>query len=221
MTAQIDLHSSFLVTSHSSPAMRTFIAIELPPPLQAYVRDTQARLRRMLPPQTERTLRWTQADKVHLTLRFLGETNADQCTQLTEALNAVGAQHARLQLSLQGLGAFPQLPKPSVLWLGVAGEVSALLTLQQDIEETVHAAGFAAETRPFAPHLTIARVQRDAPNAERRRLGHLLRQTTNEKRVSPSFTAPEIVHMRSDLHPSGAVYSVLTRYRLGGLVGAG
>ncbi len=194
--------------------MRTFIALELPQSIQAFIMEQQEALQGTLSPDVRKLLRWTPATKAHLTLRFLGETNDTQSERLSSALAVIGANHAPLSLALQDAGCFPHCSKPSVLWLGLGGDLKGLGELQAEVEAVARSAGFAPETRAFAPHLTIARVHRTSSVAARRQLGDEFRQAALSSSVSPVFVATEFVHMQSQLKPVGAVYTPLARFRL-------
>ena len=194
--------------------MRTFIALELHQSIQAFVVARREALQDALSPDARKLLRWTPAAKTHLTLRFLGETDDAQCERLDAALTAVVSNHGPLSLALEGAGCFPHCAKPSVLWLGLSGDLESLSELQAQIETAVQRAGFAPETRPFAPHLTIARVHRTSSAADRRQLGDEFRQAALDSPASPVFIATEFIHMQSQLKPAGAVYTPLVRFRL-------
>ena len=196
--------------------MRTFIAIELDGSLASFVAETQAMLQRILSPASNRLVRWTHPEKAHLTLRFLGETDEDARRRITAELARVAADHDGLRLGLNKLGCFPKPQQPSVLWLGFSGDLEALQTLQSAVEMVARSAGFVAEKRAFKPHLTIGRVQRNAASAALRRLGEeFARIAAMQDVVSPPVEVDELVYMRSDLQPTGAVYTPLARFSLG------
>lgn len=196
--------------------MRTFIAIELDDSLAAFVADTQTMLQRTLSPASNRLVRWTHPEKAHLTLRFLGETDEDARRQIAAEVARVAADHNALRLGLNKLGCFPKPQQPSVLWLGFTGDLAVLQALQSAVETVARDAGFAAEKRAFKPHLTIGRVQRNAASASRRRLGEeFARIASMQEVVSPPVQVDELVYMRSDLQPTGAVYTPLARFSLG------
>lgn len=193
--------------------MRSFIAIEFSHPvhhqLQANGDHLRAYLRRQNAPVC---LRWSAVDNIHLTLRFLGETTAAQAQIIATGLRAAAMQHAPFTLTLGGVGGFPTVRQPRVVWLGVGGDVGQLHALQAAVEQTVQLAGFAAEERPFAAHITLARAQRDATKEQLRAVGSHL-ATYNVTTPIPVYV-DAVVHMRSDLRPSGAVYTRLAHFPL-------
>jgi 2'-5' RNA ligase len=194
--------------------MRTFIAIELPTSLQDQIGQRQQILKtRLRAYGLERLVRWTAVEKMHLTLRFLGETDEGQRSHVAASLEAIAAAHPLFSLGLGTLGCFPNCHRPSVIWLGMRGDLEPLSALQARIEEAARAAGFEADKRPYTPHLTIARIRRQAGSQARRKLGQAL-QDTPLPAPPPPFTVDRIAFIQSVLKPSGAVYTALGRYPL-------
>lgn len=126
---------------------RLFVAIELP----AVIKDGLLALREELA-----GARWVNPAQLHLTLRFIGEVD-DQTTETIRASLAT-IRRAPFQLAMSGVGHFPRSKEPRILWAGMQGDDNLLL-LQREVEHAVQRAGFPGETRPFAPHITIARLK--------------------------------------------------------------
>ena len=203
----------------TAPLLRTFVAIELPPPARQEVQERQRHLRGALDQEGLGDLmRWTLASNLHLTLRFLGDTSAAQREQIETALAALAAGAPPLRLAVHQLGAFPSLRKPNIVWLDFAGDLPALLPLQGAIEAAAQAAGFAAEERAFAPHLTIARAQKNAAPPLLARAGEALRAVAAAAPAAPPalFAVERIYLIRSDLRPAGPVYRPLAVFDLRG-----
>lgn len=195
--------------------MRAFIAIEIPAQLQNRLTSVSQALAALL--EGERSaLRWSGAEKFHLTLRFLGETDADQQRCIDRTLREVASVSSPFGLTLGGLGAFPAWRKLRVLWAGVGGDVGALQRLQTGVETGVQACGFAAERQAFNPHITLARASRDADRLRTARAGALLAAQTEMAQSLGHWEVSELVLMRSDLQPGGAVHTPQGRYPLGG-----
>ena len=203
--------------------MRTFIAIELPPEIRDYILHRQRQLRAALAPSGLTTcFRWTAVQNIHLTLRFLGDTDRAQQGRITAGLTEAAQDWRRFDLCMGGVGCFPNFRQPNVLWLGVNGDIDALQDMQRTVEQLARAAGFEAESRAFSPHLTIARAQRERTRADLQRAGEML-QGLAEQSLSdagdgspaPCFPVTEVVHMHSDLRPAGPVYASLSIHRLG------
>ena len=197
--------------------MRTFIAVEIPEQLRSRLAAVAGELAALLAEHNAVSpLRWSDAEKYHLTLRFLGETTPAQRQQVSEMLEEAAAGSAPFSLALSGLGAFPNWRKMRVLWVGVAGEVKTLHGLQTRVEIGVQACGFAAESQTFHPHATLARVGREAETALLAQAGTRLAAQTKLAQSLGQWTVSELVLMQSELRPGGSVYTALGRFRLAG-----
>ena len=115
-------------------------------------------------------------------------------------------------LEVEGLGVFPNLRRVQVVWVGVSGEVDKLAQLQQRLESNLAGLGFAPESRPFTPHLTLARLRDRASLDERQRFGQLIAGTKFE--TAYSFQVDAISLMRSQLTREGAIYSRISSVEL-------
>ncbi len=200
--------------------MRTFIAIELPPSVQNSIDQMQMQLQAVLRDrQLADSIRWTPVAKIHLTLRFLGETNASQYEIITRQLTEFATQQSALRLTLGTIGCFPNFRAPNVVWLGLQGELAALQHLQKQIEQIAREVTFVSENQPFAPHITLGRARRHSDKAEIRRAGAALQDfhaelETGQRQLMPidPFVVDQIVYMESELRPEGAHYTPLARY---------
>ncbi len=190
--------------------LRAFIAVELPPAardaVEGVIRDLRAR--------TGDGVRWVRPEGVHLTLKFLGDIDAYTVPALSQALDRCAAPAAPFDLCLEGVGAFPNARRPRVVWVGLGGGLEALLGLQQSIEGELEALGYARERRAFTPHLTLGRVRDRLPPTQGRALSEALGVVS----VQPGVGMPvrEVSLIKSDLRPSGAVYTRLHAAGLGG-----
>ena len=137
--------------------MRLFFAIELSDALRVSLDHAIAPLR-----AAEPGLAWVAAEKLHLTMKFLGETSEDDAERLIAAANLVAARHRPLEMTLGGVGAFPNFRRARVVWIGVESE-PRLELLHHDLEVACGDAGFEVEGRPFRPHITLARVRTPLP----------------------------------------------------------
>jgi 2'-5' RNA ligase len=197
--------------------MRTFIAIELPTPVQEFIAARQQSVRATLDERGAAPgLRWVPTEKLHLTLRFLGDTTTAQRQAMHAHLGLIAGRHGSFDLAPSALGCFPNMGRPSVIWLGLDGNGAKLQALQRDVEDAAQQAGFAAESRAYAPHLTLARVDRSLPSAARRHLSQVLAEIvrTPAPVTPPAFAVDSFVHMQSVLKPAGAEYTVLARFAL-------
>jgi 2'-5' RNA ligase len=132
--------------------VRLFIAINFPALLRTNLHEATKPLRDAAP-----TAKWVDTDRLHLTIRFLGQQPESTVAPLVDALRAVGKRFDPIALELGGLGAFPNLRRPRVVWMGVKGDPKLEL-LHHDVETACGELGFEVEGRPFRPHLTLARA---------------------------------------------------------------
>ncbi|TEU04748.1 MAG: RNA 2',3'-cyclic phosphodiesterase [Dehalococcoidia bacterium] len=190
--------------------IRAFIAIELPDP----VKDSLSSLEDRLRPAEHPYVKWVDPQGIHLTLKFLGNIAPDQVPRIIEAITLASQGTSPLKLQIGGLGAFPNLQRPRVIWVAVTGEVDPLIALQRGMDQALVPLGFAIERRPFSPHLTLGRLRERASLVERNSIGKLVMATKSEG--SPAQEVKQISLMRSTLTPSGAIYSRLASIELKG-----
>jgi 2'-5' RNA ligase len=189
------------------PSLRVFCAVELPEWVRERAAAHIADLRGLLP---DVRAGWERPEKLHLTLKFLGEIEQGRAPDLCGAASRAARCAPPLDLRLEGAGSFPPRGLPRVLWLGVADDSGALARLQQLLEDECALCGFAREGRPFRPHLTIARLRK--PDGARR-----LAALHHEKGFAGAeFTVRELVVLRSELGPKGSRYTELARHPLTG-----
>ncbi len=190
--------------------IRAFIAIELPDPFKDSLSSLEDRLR----PAEHPYVKWVDPQGIHLTLKFLGNIATDQVPRIIEAITLASQGTSPLKLQIGGLGAFPNLQRPRVIWVAVTGEVDPLIALQRGIDQALVPLGFAIEKRPFSPHLTLGRLRERASPVERNSIGKLVMATKSEG--NPAMEVNQISLMRSTLTPSGAIYSRLASIELKG-----
>lgn len=189
---------------------RTFIAVELPNAARAALQAHIARLGRALP-----HVRFQPPDSLHLTLAFLGELDDEQLAAATQAAIAAAASTAPpFTLTVAGLGVFGPPYAPRVLWCGVGGDVPALLRLQAALADQLEVAGFPREERPFAPHLTLARLKQPLDSAALQRLSGIL---ANPSVAKTPFAVDSLSVMKSELLRPAARYTCLCACPLGAL----
>ena len=135
--------------------MRAFIAVELPDQTKQELVDMAAQLRR-----SGVRASWVRPERMHLTLRFLGEIGEDQAEAAGEFLASAYAGRDVFECRLHGAGAFPNARRPNVLWAGIAPLEGGLAETQAVAEEAAQRIGLKAERRSFHPHLTLGRIRR-------------------------------------------------------------
>ena len=197
--------------------IRAFVAIELDPNLRSALAQLQTRLKssipRLLPPGAR--IQWVRPDSIHLTLKFLGDTDEARLGDIERALALVGASQTRFSLDVGALGVFPDLRAPRVLWVGLSSQKedqghahasNQLVRLAGDVDQAMATLGYPTENRPFSPHLTLARVKEHA-----REVGKALADSGAMQHPQSLGTLPvhAIALMKSELKPSGAVYTRL------------
>lgn len=198
--------------------MRTFLCIEMPPAIQTLVRQVQQAIETVLAAvQQDQTIRWTAPAAVHLTVRFLGETTKEQYQALQGPLAQLTGEQKPFGLTVQEIGCFPNTHAPTIVWLGLQPEGEALFHLQKQVEQAVQSVGFAAEPKPFRPHLTIGRLRHTIGRTQQRAIGQQLARVpalpTLAHASAPRFAVTRLVHMQSHLEPTGAHYTPLQVYK--------
>ncbi|NDJ52061.1 MAG: RNA 2',3'-cyclic phosphodiesterase [Chloroflexi bacterium] len=181
---------------------RLFIAFELPEHILELMQAVQADLQKVMP---RSAMRWVRPEGIHLTLVFLGDVGPDRIPTLTKTMAEVAARHHPMSLGIEGLGVFPNLRRPSVLWLGVKGDLKPLAAAQDDLADELVPLGFKKETRPYRPHLTVARIKREASRADQENVGKLVDRAN--LRVDGHWQVRAMSLMRSQFEPGGSIYT--------------
>jgi 2'-5' RNA ligase len=184
--------------------IRVFTALELPIAVTHHLRDCIQALQRVA---ARVNVRWVRPEGIHLTLKFYGEVPEAQIPELQQVVANAATKHNPLRLSLNGLGGFPNLKRPRVIWAGLAGQLAELAQLQQAVERGSEAFGFAPEARSFSPHLTLGRVNGPLRPADQQALTHAL--ATLPPLTGPGFALDALSLIRSELQRGGAVYTPL------------
>ena len=188
--------------------VRSFIAIELPDELKLGLAQLEAKLKMSNQPW----VKWVDPYSIHLTLKFLGSIGVDRTGEVTKAMEAAVQGVPPFRLEVKDLGAFPSLRRVQVAWVGVSGEVDKLSQLQRLLESNLARLGFAPESRPFTPHLTLARLRNQASLDERQSFGELIATTKFEAAYTVKVDAISL--MKSQLTGEGAIYSRISSVEL-------
>lgn len=184
--------------------MRLFVAVEFPEAVRRRAWRATAPLR-----EADLPVKWVGPERLHLTLKFLGEADEGKVPAVGEALERAAGSVGPLALRLAGVGAFPSLGAPRVLWIGVEGPPE-LERLHEAVEEALAELGFEREERDFHPHVTLGRARRGSGG-----LGGAER-LVERLEVDVACTADDVRLVRSVLGPEGARYSVVSSHALGG-----
>ena len=182
--------------------LRAFIAVEIPLEIRQAVYKATAGLQEKISP----LIRWVPLENMHLTLKFLGDISPSSLDMLSQMLRAETELFNCFDLQLTGLGSFPNLKRPRVIYIGIQAP-AAMETLQRGIESASRRLGYESEERGFSPHLTIGRVKQNVTSTEQQTIRRALEAMT----VDFLGTARvDSIHLyKSDLRPTGSVYTRL------------
>ena len=192
--------------------LRLFVACELP----GDVRDGLGRVEADLRRGDRVGLRWVRPEGIHVTLKFLGGVDETRVEEITAAL-AAAIEPFELRLRPATVGGFPSAglragggARLRVIWVGLEGDIEGLAALAARVEAALQPLGFPAERRPFAAHLTLARVPDRASAVERRELSELVGGYRMPE--LPPMVLTQVALMRSILGPNGSVYNRLAGF---------
>lgn len=183
--------------------MRTFIAVELTEEFKKKIEELQTPLKRI-----NADVSWVKPGNVHATLKFLGEVPEDKIERVFEGTEKALERMRGFKLSLKDLGCFPNLRRPRVVWIGVEKGKEELALMAKKIEQEMENIGYPKENREFSPHLTIGRVK-SPKNIEK-----LAEQIKITNFQTGEIDIKEVVVMRSQLNPAGAIYTPLNKIAL-------
>jgi 2'-5' RNA ligase len=182
--------------------LRAFIAVEIPLEVRQAVCHATSDLQKKI----SSLVRWVPMENMHFTLKFLGDISPANVEMLTQMLQAETDLFHCFDLRFDGLGSFPNLKRPRVIYIGIQAP-AALKTLQRGIESASRRLGYESEERGFSPHLTIGRVKQNVTATEQQ----TIRRALEETKIDSLGTARvDSVHLyKSDLQPTGSVYTRL------------
>jgi 2'-5' RNA ligase len=177
-------------------SLRLFVCIELPESVRERISELQAALKKL-----PASVSWTKPSNVHLTIKFLGDTPVSRVASIADAVTNAAADIPQFELEVGGAGCFPSPRRPRVLWVGFGQIPEALHRLQKRIDSGLHQLGFPRESREFSPHLTIGRIR--TPEGASQVAEDLMQTGFPLER----FAVTRIVVMKSDLKPTGSIYT--------------
>ena len=201
--------------------IRAFLAVELSQELRATLAILQQELKQSIEPELKRGTRisWVRPASLHLTIKFLGETDEQVIDPLRAAVEqAIGSQMA-VHVPLERLGGFPRPQSPRVLWVGPSEnwekgiDAKRITEIYATIEQACEDLRFLRETKPFSPHLTVARIK-----TGERHVGASLAHSglLDRPLLLGSLAVESVALMKSELKPTGSVYTKLWSVRLSG-----
>ena len=182
-------------------SLRTFLAIDLPSCLLNSIVNKQRDLKQVFP-----SIDWVKSAKVHLTLKFLGDTPESKIPELQQVVAKAVKGIEPFVINLRGFGVFPHKRAPRTLWTGIEGDSEILLDLNRKIETEVSQLGFPPEGKPFHPHLTLARIKKN-----QRIAGEAIEKASvlADPFIFGSLLVEQVTLFKSELRPTGSVYSKL------------
>jgi 2'-5' RNA ligase len=186
--------------------IRSFLAIELPKPILRKIEEVQGDLR-----LTHADVRWVSPEKIHLTLKFFGNIEESRIDSIFKSIEEPVQNTLRFSVKVQGIGAFPHLKNPRVIWMGLVNGREVLTSLQKQIETQLEKIGFQPEDRPFQPHLTLGRMKSSRGKEEL-----VGRMEKHKEEEFGDFQVGRLVLFKSDLRPTGPIYTPLRELKLGG-----
>ena len=201
--------------------IRAFLAINLSEPLRTNLTKMHSELKQRLGGELSKNIRvsWVQPSSLHLTVKFLGDIDEQLVAPMQKAMENVLSSHRVIEIPLDRLGVFPRLQQPRVLWVGPlelwekSQDAARVDSLHRAVDDCCSSLNLAPDTRPLSPHLTLARIKEGE-----RDFGQILaRSGLLDKPVSVgSMTVDAIDLMKSELRPTGSVYTKLWEARMGG-----
>ena len=186
--------------------IRSFLAIDLPEPVKGRLADY---IQRLNPGASG--IKWVDPSRIHLTLKFFGSVSQETVESLAETTAQTVEGVIPFSLSLKGVGGFPHIRRPRVIWAGLGGDLAALKNLWPALEEAFFRMGIPREVRPFNPHLTLGRNKTGRPDEKL-----FLRLSNWDEEETAPFKIRELTLFRSDLKPGGPIYTAIKTFPLTG-----
>jgi 2'-5' RNA ligase len=185
--------------------LRSFLAVELPELILNRIGEIQRDLK-----SSRADVRWVSPENIHLTLKFFGNIEESLIQHIVQSIEGPLQDTSPFFLKVQGMGAFPNLKNPRVIWMGFQEGKEIIVSIQKQLEREFEKIGFQPEDRPFHPHLTLGRMRSNrgkddlVKGMERYREGEF-----------GSFQVEKVILFKSDLRPMGPIYTPLREIRLG------
>ncbi|MCP4109934.1 MAG: RNA 2',3'-cyclic phosphodiesterase [Desulfobacteraceae bacterium] len=184
--------------------MRTFIAFNLQEHIISHIRTVQNSMK-----SHEFKASWVRPENIHLTLKFLGNINEADVEKIGRKISDSASEYSPISLAAKGVGVFPGIKRPRVIWIGLKGQTDILIELQKKLDENLEQIGFPRENRPFKAHLTLARIR---GHIDSKKLLDAIKEIGDFE--SETFIAGNLTLFKSDLKPTGAVYTKLVSAKL-------
>lgn len=184
-------------------SIRAFLAVDPPREVLDEVARIQDRLRKTI----QGYIRWVKPQGIHLTLKFFGAISESDVANISQVVKNITSDINPFTLGIRRVGAFPDVKRPRILWIGMDGDVEILVRLQRKVDAALYDYGFKKEDRTFKPHLTLARIK-----DPRGLIGLAKIMERSEDYAAGSFSAAGLNLFKSDLTPKGAIYTKLAYF---------
>jgi len=191
----------------SDNPIRAFLACSPSVEVRSQIASLQEICKRQIPAGV---VSWVKPEGIHLTLKFLGNIFPAQKEVIQSLMPKVIETIPAFYLSVEGIGAFPSLSRPKVIWTGLKGETETMLNLQMCVDKALATIGFAEEDRPFQGHLTLGRIKKTQSTKEMEKWLSL-----HQSFQGGQFPVDHISLFKSNLTPTGAIYTLLHTFSLG------
>jgi len=182
--------------------IRSFIAIPLGAELISRIEKIQRELK-TLPAD----VKWVNPKSIHFTLKFLGNVEEGNIEKIAQGIQNGMRGFKPWSAAVKNMGAFPSLKSPRVVWIGIEDQGGQLVRLQNQIEKEMANLGFEEEKRAFSPHLTLGRVR--SPKGKDELVKYLLDE---REQIFGEIKVDRVILFKSELKPTGAVYTVLKEF---------
>ncbi len=179
--------------------MRLFIAVNIPKRSKKLIKNKVE----MIKPEITENIKWVKSKNWHLTLKFLGEVEKKKISDIKKTLNLLEDRFNSFSLNFKGIGAFPHLNQPQVVFIQVEKGKEKLIELHKKVDEKLQEQGFKSEDRSYHPHLTIARSRN---STDKNKLSNSLNEFTGRYFINVYMKVSNISLMESKLFPDGPVY---------------
>lgn len=190
--------------------MRLFIALPLPDEVEQFLSNVILDLK-----QKRGRVKWVASKNIHLTMKFLGETDENKVEAIIKSIESVAAKHKSVECTIDRIGGFPNLRRPRVIWTGIENKednIDKLEAIASDTEDEMARLGFEKENRKFKSHLTLGRIK------DARDLYELTNYLDGYQLHPKEILFDRIVLFKSTLTPHGPIYERLYETELGGFV---
>jgi 2'-5' RNA ligase len=185
--------------------IRSFLAIELPKTILKKIGEIQEDLR-----LSRADVKWMNPENIHLTLKFFGNIDESRIDPIVKSIQGPIQTTSSFSVKVRGMGAFPHLKNPRVIWIGLVDGKEILVDLQKQLEKELEGIGFEREERSFHPHLTLGRVKSAKGRDEL--VGRIEKYSEGE---FGDFQVEKVILFKSDLRPTGPIYTPLKEIILG------